>query len=108
MDETIGSTIWRTIGYRIMDAIVPPPRHDGAGSGDTETKDEQGKRRGEREGAIGIPIPLYGCRGNVLDWKICIYRAFHRSYLRWIRIPWYIRFNRNIIWEHKERRETWT
>lgn len=33
-----------------MDAIFPPHRHVMTGSGNAETSDEQGKRRGEREG----------------------------------------------------------
>lgn len=57
-------------------------RQDDKGDGDDETRDEQGKRRGERENEYEISILLYGFRGNVLDWKICIYRVFPYPYLR--------------------------
>ena len=47
MDGTIGGTIEDTIVCLIMDTIFPPNRHGKTGSGDSGTKDEQGKRRGD-------------------------------------------------------------
>lgn len=50
----IERTIVGTIGCSIMNAIFPPHRHGETRRGDSETEDEQGKRRGEREGDTGL------------------------------------------------------